>query len=169
MVAYTQMLRGQAIRSADKAVSDWGKWQTGGMTSAAFPLSKRRGRAYRVGSAFKWRVIQFSALGETCRVLILYNAGKEQYYAHLAVERGRDMIVVASLEFHGTHPGWHMHGGCGDLDALPLGSMRGGSRRRFPLPRRTHRRHDFGISNEGAALDMAAKFFRLHKTEGEMF
>lgn len=164
------MLRGQQIRSANKVVSDWGKWQAGGMTSAAFPLSRRRGRAYRVGSAYKWRVIQFSALGETCRLLILYNATKEQYGATLAVERGRDMIVVASLEFHGTHPGWHMHGGCGDVDALPLGSMRGGSRKRFPRSRTAHRRHDFGINNEGMALDIAAKFFRLHKSEeGRLF
>jgi hypothetical protein len=162
------MLRGQQIRSANKSVSDWGKWQTGGMTTAAFPLSKRRGRAYRVGTAFKWRVIQFSALRETCRVLILYNAAKEQYSATLAVERGRDMVVVSSLEFNGTHPGWHLHGGCGDVDALPLGSMRGGSRRRLPQPRATHRRHDFEITSEGAALDVAARFYRLHKKEGEL-
>jgi hypothetical protein len=162
------MLRGQQIRSADKVVSDWGKWQTGGMPPSAFPLSKRRGRAYRVGSSYQWRVIQFSALGETCRVLIVYNAAKEQYGATLAIERDRDMIVVASLEFHGTHPGWHLHGACGDIDTHPLGSMRSPLQRRFPKPRVTHRRHDFKVTNEGAALDVAAKFFRLHKKEGEL-
>jgi hypothetical protein len=162
------MLRSQQIRSADKVVSDWGKWQTGGMQSSAFPLSKRRGRAYRLGSSYKWRVIQFSALGETCRLLIVYNADKEQYRATLAIERDRDMIVIASLEFHGTHPGWHLHGACGDVGAHPVGSLRGPLQRRFPMPRTTHRRHLFGITSEGAALDVAAKFFRLHKTEGEL-
>jgi hypothetical protein len=160
------MLRGQQIRSAAKVVSDWGKWQTGNMPPGAFPLSKRRNRSYRVGTAYKWRVIQFSALGETCRVLIRYNAAKEQYAAVLAVERNRDMTVIASLEFHGTHPGWHKHGGCGDVDALPAGSMRGGMHKRFPSPRTTHRRRDFRAANDGDALDIARKFFRLDKTEG---
>jgi hypothetical protein len=163
------MLRGQQIRSADKVVSDWGKWQIGGMPPAAFPLSKRRGRAYRLGSSYKWRVIQFAALGETCRLLVVYNADKEQYRATLAIDRDRDMIVVASLEFHGTHPGWHLHGACGDIDTHPMGSMRGPLQRRFPKARTTHRRHDFKVTNEDSALDVAAKFFRLHKTEGALF
>ena len=162
------MLRGQDIRSADKVVSDWGKWQRGGMPPSAFPLSRRRGRAYRVGSSYKWRVILFSALGEACRLLIVYNADKEQYRATLAVEKERDMVVVASLEFHGTHPGWHLHGACGDISLHPLGSMRGPLQRRFPQPRTTHRRHLFKVTSEGIALDIAAKFFRLHKTEGEL-
>lgn len=118
------MLRAQQIRSADKVVSDWGKWQMGGMPPSAFPLSKRRGRAYRVGSSYKWRVIHFTALEETCRLVIVYNAAKEQYRATLAVERDRDMICVASLEFHGTHPGWHLHGACADVDKHPPGSRK---------------------------------------------
>jgi hypothetical protein len=162
------MLRGQDIRSADKVISDWGKWQVGSMPPAAFPLSKRRGRSLRVGSSYKWRVILFSACGESCRLLIVYNADKEQYRATLAIERDRDMIVIASLEFHGTHPGWHLHGACGDIEKLPLGSMRGPLQRRFPGPRTTHRRHHFAATSEGAALDVAAKFFRLHKTDGEL-
>lgn len=160
------MLRGQQIRSAAKVVSDWGKWQIGGMPPGAFPLSKRRNRSYRVGAAYKWRVIQFSALGETCRVLIRYNAAKEQYAAVLAVERNRDMTVIASLEFHGTHPGWHLHGGCGDINALPTGSMRGPLQRRLPSSRTTHRRHFFKVANDGDALDVARKFFLLDKKEG---
>lgn len=162
------MLRGQQIRSADKVVTDWGKWETGGMPPAAFPLSKRRGRAYRLGSSYKWRVIQFHALGETCRLLIVYNAAKEQYRATLAVERDRDMIVIASLEFHGTHPGWHLHGACGDVNSHTLGSLRGPLQKRFPAARATHRSHDFKVTNDGVALDVAAKFFRLHKAEGEL-
>jgi hypothetical protein len=162
------MVRGQQIRSADKVVSDWGKWQTGGMPPSAFPLSKRRSRAYKIGSSYKWRVIHFSCLEQLCRLLIVFNDQKEQYRATLAVERERDMIVVASLEFHGTHPGWHLHGACGDVDALPLGSLRGPLQKRFPNARMAHRRSDFRVTNEGLALDVAAKFFRLHKTEGVM-
>jgi hypothetical protein len=160
------MLRGQQIRSANKVVLDWGKWQTGGMPQTAFPLSKRRGRAYRLGSSYRWRVIQFSALEVTCRLLIVFNISKEQYRATLAFEQDRDMSVIASLEFHGTHPGWHLHGACGEIAAIPLGSMRGVWQKRVPMPRMTHRRHDFRVTDDSTALDVAAKFFRLHKTEG---
>ena len=141
----------------------------GGHAVISIPaVKKRRGRSYRLGSSYKWRVIQFSALGETCRLLLVYNADKEQYRATLAIERERDMIVIASLEFHGTHPGWHLHGACGDVEAHPIGSLRGPLQKRFPNPRVTHRRHDFEVPNEGVALEVAAKFFRLHKTEGAL-
>jgi len=162
------MFRGQQTRSANKSDVDWGKWQTGGMPPAAFPLSKRRGRSYRLGSSYRWRVITFSALGAKYRLLIAFNLIKEQYRATLAYDQDRDMSVIASYEFHGTHPGWHLHSACGDISAIPLGTMRGPWQKRIPQPRTPHRRHVFGVSDEVIALEVAAKFFRLHKEEGAL-
>lgn len=162
------MLRGQKIRSANKTDLDWGKWQVGGMLPSAFPLSKRRGRAYRLGVAYRWRVITFTALGSKFRLLIVFNAAKEQYRATLAYDQDRDMSVIASLEYHGTHPGWHLHGACGDIGTIPLGSMRGAWQKRFPPARTAHRRYDFGITDDVSALEVAAWFFRLHKEEGAL-
>ena len=166
------MVRGQQIRTACKAVLDWGKWQAGGMQAAAFPLSKRRSSSYRLGSAYRWRVIRFeAATGSavmTCRLLIAYNAAKEQFRATLAVENDRDMSVIASYEFHGTHPGWHLHASCGDVATIPSGSLRGSWQRRLPKPRMSHRRIDYGISGDDVALNVAAKFFLLHKQEGAL-
>ena len=112
------------IRRADKTVSDWGKWQSGGM-GTAFPLSKRRQRFYRLGAAYRWRIVRFTAEGFTFRLLVAFNIAKEQYRAVLGLEHERDMSVLASYEFHGTHPGWHLHGSCGDIEIIPQGSMRG--------------------------------------------
>jgi hypothetical protein len=113
--------------------------------------------------------VQFSALGMTYRLLIVFNLSKEQYRATLALDQDRDMSVIASYEFHGTHPGWYLHGACGDIAAIPLGSMRGPWQRRFPTPRTTHRRHDFRVIDDSTALEVAAQFFRLHKGEGKLF
>jgi hypothetical protein len=162
------VVRGQQIRAASKNVLEWGKWQTGGMLSSAFPLSKRRGRAYQLGASYRWRIIRFEALDVPCRLLIAFNLAKEQYRATLALERDRDMSVIASLEFHGTHPGWHLHGACGDTASIPLGSLRGLWQKRMPLPRKLHRRAEFGITDDITALNMASKFFRLHKREGAL-
>ena len=167
------MVRGQQIRSANKNVVEWGKWQVGGMQMSTFPLSKRRGSAYRLGSAYRWRVIKFEAFcgaaaPAICRLLIAYNPAKEQFRATLAVENERDMCVIASYEFHGTHPGWHAHVACGDIEKIQAGSMRGSWQQRKPKPRALHRRVEYGISNDDVALDVAARFFLLHKKEGAL-
>jgi hypothetical protein len=162
------MVRGQDILRAEKSEVDWGKWQTGGMTTAAFPLSKRRGRAYKLGSMYRWRVVSFQALGLSFRLLIAFNLAKEQFRATLALEQDRDMSVIASYEFHGTHPGWHVHGACGDVNLIPSGCMRTEGQKRLPAPRATHRRVDFNVTDDDTALEMAAKFFGLHKKEGAL-
>src|SRR6266851_5199311 len=115
------MLRAQDIRRANKNVVDWGKWQTGNMTAAVFPLSRRRGRSFRLGSAYRWRLIRFEAEGAAFRLLVAFSLEKQQYRATLALEGDRDMSVIASYDFHGTHPGWHLTAACGDIDAIPFG------------------------------------------------
>ncbi|MEJ2121430.1 MAG: hypothetical protein P8Z76_12115 [Alphaproteobacteria bacterium] len=112
--------------------------------------------------------MQFEALGRSFRLLIAYSLDKEQYRATLGVENARDLSVVASYEFHGTHPGWHVQAACGDIDSIPAGMMRGPWQSRFPKARRFHRRDHFGIKDDSGALDPAAEFFRLHKAEGKM-
>lgn len=136
------------------------------MTPSAFPLSKRRSRSFRLGSAYRWRIIQFQALGNSFRLLAAYNLEKQQYRATLALDEGRDMSVIASYEFHGTHPGWHLTAACGDIAEVPKGVMIGPWQKRLPKARDFHRKIDFTVSDDNTALDVAAKFFRLHKVEG---
>jgi len=41
------------VRAANKSVVDWGKWEDGKMPATAFPLSRRRGQSFRLGTAYR--------------------------------------------------------------------------------------------------------------------
>lgn len=116
-------MRLKDIIRAEKVVTDWGNWGSDRMPRTAFPLSKARSRFFRL-SAFRWRVIVFSAVDQSFRLLIAYRTDKEQYRAVLAMEQERDMTVLASYEFHGTHPGWHVVATCEEVTDAPKGVMR---------------------------------------------
>lgn len=162
------MVRVRDIRSADKSDVDWGKWEDGRMPATAFPLSRRRNQSFRLGAAYRWRVVRFAACGAQFRLLLAFSLVKQQYRATLALEGERDMSVLASYEFHGTHPGWHLLATCDDVSTVPNGVMIGPWQRRMPKARAKHRRTDFGVRDEGTALDVAARFFRLHKAVGSL-
>ena len=156
------------IIRANKAVTDWGKWQEGGrMPRTAFPLSKPRNRAFRLPS-YRWRIVQFNALGQSFRLLVAYRIDKEQYRAVLAADYGRDMAVLAQYEFHGTHPGWHVLATCDEIDSAPIGMMRHPWQRRFPKARRRSNHTEFRVTDDDRALEVAADFFRLHRLEGAL-
>jgi len=160
--------RAKDIRAANKSNVDWGKWEDARMSASVFPLSRRRQSSFRLGTAFRWRLVRFDARGYKFRLLLAFSLTKEQYRATLALEDERDLTVLASYEFHGTHPGWHLLATCDDIATVPAGVMIGPWQRRFPKARANHRRVDFGVKDDVTALDAAAKFFRLHKAEGKL-
>ncbi len=147
---------------ANKDITDQGKWQRTKMTTGAFPLSRSKGRSYRLRAAYEWRVIRFQALGKDFRLLIAFNLEKEQYFAVLGLDDGRDTRVLASYEFHGTHPGWHVTAACGPIEDIPSGIRVGPWQRRIPEARTKHRRITFGVTKENA-VEVAGKFFRLYR------
>jgi hypothetical protein len=164
--------RAKDIRAANKRNVDWGKWEDTKMPASAFPLSRRRSRSFRLGTAYRWRLVRFEAYDRKFRLLVAFSARKEQYRATLALERDRDLVVIASYEFHGTHPGWHLLAACDDMATVPEGVMIGPWQRRVPKAKSIHRSVDFGIKDDDmadqVALEIAAQFFRLHKEEGRM-
>ena len=106
-----------AIR-AEKTVADGGAWTRGKrMPVKAFPLSKT-GRGYRVGPQWDWCVYSLASGDSQYRLLIAFDQGKEQYLAWLGLADGEDQALLARLEFHPTHRGWHCHiksGEAGDV------------------------------------------------------
>src|SRR3546814_13774424 len=63
---------------------------------------------------------------------------------------------IAQYEFHGTHPGWHVHASCeDDVEGLPQGVMRHPGQRRLPSPRGYHRDMIFAAHDDDHALDLA--------------
>jgi hypothetical protein len=138
------------------------------MPASAFPLSRRRQGSFRLGTAYRWRLVRFEACGYRFRLLLAFSVAKEQYRATLALEDERDLSVLASYEFHGTHPGWHLLAACDDITTVPPGVMIGPWQRRLPKARAKHRSVDFRVKDDDTALDVAAGFFCLHRAEGRL-
>lgn len=127
-------------------------------TGNGFPLSKAKG--LRVGGGWHWVIIELEAGKAECRLLVAYHPAKENYLAVLGYLVGADTHVIAALEYHGTHPGWHVHGCC--LSAKPgnVGRIRYPDMKRMPDGKSHHRSTVFGVS-EADALEPAIKHFRL--------
>lgn len=132
------------------------------MPASAFPLSKSA--SYRLTGAWQWRVVQLSAAGKKFRLLVAFDNAKRQYQAWLGVEYGPDQALIARIEFHATHHGWHCHWKCGELDDVARGVVKDrGARERVhlcPMPK------EFDKNN---ALSIAFRAFNVATTgEGLM-
>lgn len=135
------------------------------MTRSSFPMSKSRSKAYRLGSAWRWRVVTFSAGGADYRLLVAFRTDKEQFMAKLGLDDSGDMKIVASLEFHGTHPGWHLHHPNMDISGVPPGVMRGPWVRR----RECHGETEYGLDGadpDAKAFSIAAAIFGIGQGRG---
>jgi hypothetical protein len=163
-------MRLKQIIAAQKLNLVWGSWKTGPMPKTAFPLTRSGNKPLRFGAAFEWYLLTFEALGETFRLLVAVHYGKQEYYAHLGMECGGDMRMLASYEFHGTHPGWHVHSGCEEVSVIPVGRFKGPWKRRIPSASKRHRKTDFGITRTNA-LVVALQAFGLDggsETDGQV-
>lgn len=135
-----------------------GPWRNGKVPRSDFPMGKK---PYGIGRSFGWCVITFSALGESFRVLVVLNPGKQIYRAMLAVECGKDLRIVCSYEYHAGEDGWHCHACCDDLESIPVGVQRGPWIRRRPGAGRTHRRQNFGVVSQFDAIRVAIDHYGL--------
>jgi hypothetical protein len=158
------LIRVQEIIRASKEGIHLGEWRRGNVPRADFPIAKI---AYGLGRSYEWRVIRFDALGFQCRVLVVLNALKEKYDAILGLMADGKLRILCIHEFHATEPGWHCHVSCGEVASVPLGFMRGPWMRRVPKAKSTHKRLDFGVSDQDAATRFAIDRFRI-ETKGSL-
>ncbi len=152
------------IINADKTEIKVGAWRRGKVPKADFPCAKR---AYGLSNSFEWCVIDFTALGAKCSVLVVLNQAKEKYQAILGVLTDAQLRILCTYEFHATEPGWHCHASCDEMDEVPRGFMRGPWVRRMPRPIRTHRRQVFGINNHREAERFAFDCYKI-RTKGDL-
>ena len=137
------------------------EWRAGHIPRERFPLSRARAKSNKLGPEYRWRVIKFDCLGDSFRVLVVFNEAKQIYRATLAVERqeGRqqELAVLCQNEYHASEPGWHCHVTFAEIDTLPLGVVRS-HLRRWPQVDAAHSRPDFGVHERNAATIAAARF-----------
>jgi len=111
-----------AIREPKRLVLG-GAWHDGKMPRSAFPLSKSH--SYLLGSSWRWLVWNLAASGRKFRLLVAYDHGKAQYRAWLGLEAvDGDQAILARLEHHPSHKGWHCHVKRGPIDQLGYGVVR---------------------------------------------
>jgi hypothetical protein len=143
------------------------------MNQSVFPLSKRKKQSLKFGNLHRWRLVKFEALGETFRLLIVYHTLIENFEAYLGLDDAKETKPIATYSYHGTHPGWHMHAGCGDVRKLPTGMLQLRWLRRVPNTQSFVRRTEYvpggGQMNDNVALDIASERFNLYNGTNDLF
>lgn len=168
-------MRVKDILRAQKVVTDKGKWRQEKMPASQFPLRGGKRSAFVLRAAWRWRVVQFTALGNDFRALIAYRPDIEEYRAYLGIVVDGDTRLVLDYAYHGSHdpPGWHVHSTCGPIEELPIGVMRSPRYRRFPKGSRAHRRNLLVASGsqmtDSLAYHIFAKRARLPEEPLDLF
>jgi hypothetical protein len=107
-------MRLRDIVLAEKQEFQWFPWKDGKMPKHVFPMTKNR--SFRIRSKWRWRYCKFTCLGNSMRVLVAYRRDQQEYMALLGLDLTEGGTrVIARYEFHGSHPGWHIHSYCDDL------------------------------------------------------
>lgn len=142
-----------------KVLIKLGAWNIGKkMPASAFPLS--RSHSYQVGTSWHWCVADAGAKGRAFKILIAFNAGKSDYRAWLSLQYGNDYALLARLEHHRSHKGWHIHCKRGPCDGLVRGVVK------EPLER--DRSRNCGSASFEVGHHDALKFaFRTFNVSGE--
>ena len=159
-----RLMRLREFVRASKVITNLGAWTDKGMpkTNSKFPLWKPKG--VRLAAAWRWRVDEFTmddgfGKSRVGRMLIAYRFDKEEYLAYVGLDEmsGHGVRVIGCLEFHGTHPGWHVHGSCAPQLKGHVGRTRHEGMRRVPGGK--YYRQNVFITGDAQALSKAEEFF----------
>lgn len=140
-----------------------GQWGDEKLRQKDFPLSKKGGRAYPLTRQWRWRVTTLEYEGRKFRLMASYHKSAPEFCAILAEDLDKDSRIIARLEFHGTHDGWHIHPYCEDFDDVISGITKPMGTRRIPPERAYHRHTEMLVdgrtmSDEHAAAIVSSVF-----------
>lgn len=159
----------RAFMRLPKSITKAGEWKCGAlkpqqkMTKTSFLLAPRR--PFILGNDWHWRIDDLQCGPYAGRLLIAYHLGKGNYLGWLAVERvPGEWAVVACLEYHGDHPGWHVHTKNDELKNFATGCTRQRvSGIRIPRKGSYHRDRGYDMGPL-AAVNTAYRAFRVTGT-----
>lgn len=124
------------------------------MPKAAFPLSKNN--SFKLGAGWDWCVFEVSNGATDFRLLVAYHRGKSEYLAWLGLVSGSDTALLARLEYHRSHLGWHVHMKPGDVVDVNLGVVK------QPRERLVDCRYSAAPpDSKGSAVNAAFKIFKV--------
>lgn len=146
----------------EKVVTSTGQWASGKAAKKLLELSK--GKALSLTAQWMCRKISLSVGGDSFHVVVAVHEMKENFNAWLVREVGKDLLVLATLENHGTHPGWHLHVNCDGGSSGNVGKWRYPAMKRLPDGKSRHRDRNLPVS-QLAALEAVSRFFWIDMTE----
>jgi hypothetical protein len=155
------------IRS-DKTNLVHGSWGEDKIRTKDFPLSKKRGKVYPLTRRYRWRVSTLEACGRRFRLMAAYHTIVPEFMAALAEDLSTDSRILARLEFHQSHDGWHVHPFCGDSNLAAAGIVKPLGTLRLPKQGTYHRNCKMLAPGQKmtdvAAAAIVADFFRIPDT-----
>lgn len=144
--------------SAEKTDVTVSAWQQKKMPkSGDLALKFKASRSWSLGPQWRWCVVTLKVGSTPHKVWICYHPTKENYCS--AVTRAStsgEVLVLGRLEFHGTHPGWHVHGCCSQPTSEMWGRLAHPGLTRVPEAKSKHRQQTF-ISDDYEALAIAGR------------
>jgi len=135
------------IIRAEKEEITFGKWTDKKIQNKDFPLFSR----YPLTRRWRWQIIQFKACEKSFRILAAYHTSVPEFTSILAEDIKPHNRVLLRWEFHGSHPGWHIHGRCVPINEIRKGVIKDTEEARIPTTHSFHRKKH--LINPGFGID----------------
>lgn len=149
-------------RSSKSQVSDT-KWRTDDIQPRYCPVFART-RPNRAG--WQWRSVRAEIDQRKFVAFALVNLRRSNFKSMLIEETPAGPSVIARYEFHGSHPGIHVHADC-DRSGIETTATGMDGLARIPPANRPHRRTAaFSVST---FWNEARRFFGIETDDGPLF
>ncbi|WP_147276074.1 hypothetical protein [Pelagibacterium lacus] len=136
-------MRLQQVKISPKTAIKIGAWSDEKLKAKDFPLSRKSGGRYPLTRRYRWQVITFECHSRSFRVLCAYHQQIPEFFAVLAEQSDGDCKVILRVEWHQSHPGWHIHSVCGHFEDTVSGISSPKQMKRIPDSKSGHRRKTF--------------------------
>jgi hypothetical protein len=157
-------MRVRHLAGASKViVADSGKWSVSDLPPRHAPIYAKT-RPMRAG--WRWRSLKAKAGTQNFVLTVICNPKRDNWQAILMVESEVGASVVARLEYHGSHPGLHIHGHC-ERGGIEVGGSGLDNLVRIPPAAQKHRR--LNAWTEGTFWEAAKQFFRMGESPLPLF
>lgn len=123
-------------------------------------------KSFPIRGGWRWRSARLQCADENYVLWAQCNPRRDKWKAVLAFDRNGEAFVICRFEYHGSHPGLHVHSDC-QRSGIEPGSSGMNLLGRFPNNRHYHRR--IMPLTENTFWDAAKRFFRVKVQNGPLF
>jgi len=122
-------------------------------------------RTRPVRSGWQWRSAKAESVDRQYILYALCNPARDNWQATLILYAEAGASVVGRYEYHGSHPGLHVHADC-ERSGLELGSISVDNLPRRPPAQSFHRRTS--AWTDTTFWEAARRFFRVDERKGPL-